>query len=354
MRTDSTPSIEATGISRRFGGVVALDSVTLGIPRGEFFSLLGPSGCGKTTLLRIIAGLDAPDSGSLRLGGRDALPIPAHQRPVNTVFQSYALFPHLSVRNNVAFGLRMKNYPKADIESRVRTFMELTRIADLSARKPTELSGGQRQRVALARALINEPEVLLLDEPLAALDLKLRKELQGELRSLQRRTGTTFIYVTHDQDEALSLSDRIAVMDRGRVIQLGRGEELYERPRNRFVAQFLGGCNLIAARVRQRSGNDVVADTAVGEMRFSTPDTRPDLTLAIRPEKIHVGRGEINQCSARVTETIYTGAETQCVVRVDGEVLRVVSVNADSHLRLKPGDEIRITLPPEALTVLED
>src|SRR3954451_22301222 len=219
MRPSS--AVEVINVTRRFGAIEALRDVTLTIAHGEFFSLLGPSGCGKTTLLRVIAGLDFPDSGSLRLAGQDALTIPAHQRAVNTIFQSYALFPHLTVHDNVAFGLKMRKVPREQIETRVRSVMELTHITELAARKPSEISGGQKQRVALARALVNEPEVLLLDEPLGALDLKLRKELQQELRALQRRTGITFIYVTHDQDEALSMSDRIAVMNEGRIVQLG-------------------------------------------------------------------------------------------------------------------------------------
>jgi spermidine/putrescine transport system ATP-binding protein len=247
-------AVEVANITRRFGDIVALDDVTLSIQRGEFFSLLGPSGCGKTTLLRIIAGLDHPDSGSLRLSGVDALAVPAHRRAVNTVFQSYALFPHLNVFDNVAFGLRMKRTPRSAIKTRVHRVMEMVQIVELSARMPAQLSGGQKQRVALARAIVNEPQVLLLDEPLGALDLKLRKQLQQELHALQRRVGITFIYVTHDQDEALALSDRIAVMNAGRIVQVGTGEELYEHPRNRFVAEFLGGCNLIPATVKGSLG----------------------------------------------------------------------------------------------------
>ncbi|HEY0550767.1 MAG TPA: ATP-binding cassette domain-containing protein, partial [Verrucomicrobiae bacterium] len=258
--------VEAAHLTRRFSDMTALNDVTLTIMRGEFFSLLGPSGCGKTTFLRIVAGLDSPDAGSLHLAGRDARHIPAHRRAVNTVFQSYALFPHLNVRDNIAFGLRMKKVPRSEMETRVRGVMELTRIADLAERMPSQLSGGQKQRAALARALVNEPEVLLLDEPMGALDLKLRKELQMELRALQRRTGITFIYVTHDQDEALSMSDRIAVMNEGRIVQLGSGQELYERPRTRFVAQFLGGCNLLRARIVQRNSADLLARTGLGDL----------------------------------------------------------------------------------------
>ena len=359
FRVPNTPvplAVEIVALTRRFGAVEALREVSLEIRRGEYFSLLGPSGCGKTTLLRIIAGLDFPDDGALRLHGRDALSIPAHQRAVNTVFQSYALFPHLTVYENVAFGLRMRKVPSAELETRVRGVMELVRITDLAARRPSEISGGQKQRVALARALVNEPQVLLLDEPLGALDLKLRKELQQELRALQRRTGLTFIHVTHDQDEALGLSDRIAVMNAGRVVQLGTGEELYERPRTRFVAQFLGGCNLIEATVHRRNGNEVVVKTSIGELHLNTRDPRSGFTLAIRPEKIVLRPADwaVNQFRAIITETTYTGAETQCTLSVAEQTLRVATVNSASTRSGQEGESLAIALPPETLIVLED
>ena len=355
MQAAQAPAVEAVNLTRRFGDVTALDGVSLTIARGEFFSLLGPSGCGKTTLLRLIAGLDFPDGGGLKLNGADMAGVPPQDRAVNTVFQNYALFPHLNVRDNVSFGLRMKKVPRAEIETRVRGVMELMRITELAARQPSQLSGGQKQRVALARALVNEPQVLLLDEPLAALDLKLRKELQQELRSLQRRTGITFIYVTHDQDEALALSDRIAVMDHGRIAQLGTGEELYERPRTRFVAQFLGGCNLLAAKVRERHGNNIVVETPIGDLRLAISDSRPAFTLAIRPEKILLHQSSApNTLTGEVLETTYTGAETHSLVRVADETLRVASVNHGPGPRVAPGQRVSITLPPEALVVLED
>jgi spermidine/putrescine transport system ATP-binding protein len=355
MHAAHAPAVEAVNLTRRFGDVTALDSVSLSVARGEFFSLLGPSGCGKTTLLRLIAGLDFPDSGMLRLNGRDSLAIPAQDRTVNTVFQSYALFPHLNVRDNVAFGLRMKQIARAEIETRVRGIMELTRINELASRHPSQISGGQKQRVALARALVNEPQVLLLDEPLAALDLKLRKELQQELRSLQRRTGVTFIYVTHDQDEALSMSDRIAVMDHGRIAQLGTGEELYERPRTRFVAQFLGGCNLLTAKVCELGANGMVVQTPIGDLRLATNDSRAQFTLAVRPEKILLHQSNTpNTLTGDVIETTYTGAETHSVLRVGSKNLRVVSVNNGHGPRLAPGQSVQLTLPAEALVALED
>jgi spermidine/putrescine transport system ATP-binding protein len=356
------PVVEAENLIRQFGHVTALDGVSLSVERGEFFSLLGPSGCGKTTLLRMIAGLDFPDGGSLRLNGKDLLPVPAHRRPVNTVFQSYALFPHLNVTENVGFGLRMKRMAHEEMETRVRGVMELTRINELAARRPAQLSGGQKQRVALARALVNEPEVLLLDEPLGALDLKLRKELQHELRTLQRRTGITFIYVTHDQDEALSLSDRIAVMNEGRIVQLGTARELYERPRTRFVAQFLGGCNLLRATVSRHDGAELFLRTEIGELRVAIESELParkangeECHLAVRPEKIIITKEAApNSSAGEVIETIYTGAETHAVVRVGNEMLRVASVNAVGSPRPVVGDAIRLVLPASALIILED
>jgi len=348
-------AVQISQVTRRFGEAKALCDISLVIQKGEFFSLLGPSGCGKTTLLRIIAGLDFPDTGSVLLGGSDARDIPAHLRPVNTVFQNYALFPHLPVHGNVAFGLRMKKVPRDQIERRVREALDLVRINHLSKRMPTELSGGEKQRVALARALVNAPEVLLLDEPLAALDSKLRKELQQELRALQRRTKITFVYVTHDQDEALSMSDRIAVMDHGRIVQVGTSQELYEQPRTQFVAQFLGGCNLLPASLHRRSDDQVWVNTPVGPLELMTAVVRPEFMLAIRPEKILLGRvGTINHVRGTVLETTYTGAETQMLIAVGDVTLRVVSLNGPFVPRITKGEMIELTLPREALVLLED
>lgn len=289
--SDENPAVELKNIHKSFGNFVAVSGIDLEIRRGEFFSLLGPSGCGKTTLLRIIAGLDFPSSGEIMIAGKDVAAIPACDRPVNTVFQSYAIFPHMSIRENVSFGLRMKKVHSAEIAKRVDKIMEIVQIGQFADRKPQQLSGGQRQRVALARAVVNEPEVLLLDEPLGALDLKLRKELQIELISLQRRLGITFICVTHDQEEALTMSDRIAVMNRGLIEQMGNAEELYEHPRTRFVGSFLGTCNLIEAKILSREETSATVDSKLGRLKICFSKDRPipaknNITLAIRPEKV--------------------------------------------------------------------
>jgi spermidine/putrescine transport system ATP-binding protein len=370
-------AIEADGLTRRFGTVEALARVSLKIRRGEFFSLLGPSGCGKTTLLRLIAGLDLPDEGSLKICTRDVAGVPAHKRPVNTVFQSYALFPHMTVRENVAFGLRMKKIPPPQIAERTGRAMELVQISELAGRRPAQLSGGQKQRVALTRALVNEPEVLLLDEPLGALDLKLRKELQVELHALQRRLGITFVYVTHDQDEALVMSDRIAVMNAGRVEQMDDAQALYERPRTRFVAQFLGSCNLIEAEVESIGENVLTAQTGLGTLTVNapltpslspsdgervsskTPHVRDKIALAIRPEKISfTGKDDAtsgNCVSARIEDLAYSGAETRYRLRTNECVLNVVALNVRTGQHgLKIGDVVTCSLPATALIVLED
>jgi spermidine/putrescine transport system ATP-binding protein len=366
------PAIEAHGLVRQFGTVKALDDVSITIRKGEFFSLLGPSGCGKTTLLRLIAGLDIPDAGTLIIDGTDAEDIPAHKRPVNTVFQSYALFPHLTVQENVAFGLRMKKVAAAQIRERVERAMAMVQISELAARRPGQLSGGQKQRVALARALVNEPAVLLLDEPLGALDLKLRKQLQVELHHLQRRLGITFIYVTHDQEEALVMSDRIAVMNAGRIEQLDNAEELYERPNTRFVAQFLGSCNLIEGTVSGTDAKGFRVRSALGNLRVVLPPASPDnasararlkidgpVTLAIRPEKMHLAKKDElpfeNCVTARIEDLVYSGAETQYRLRAGDLALSVVALNARAgHQGFHPGRNVLCYLPEQALILLDD
>jgi spermidine/putrescine transport system ATP-binding protein len=365
MATSDAFAVEVDGLVRRFGDVVALDRVTLRVRQGEFFSLLGPSGCGKTTLLRIIGGLDIPDDGTVRIGGVDARDIPPHRRPVNTVFQSYALFPHMTVWDNVAFGLRMKRVARAEIDRRVAAVMDLVEITDLAQRRPAQLSGGQKQRVALARAVVNEPQVLLLDEPLGALDLKLRKQLQVELLSLQRRLRITFIYVTHDQEEALVLSDRIAVMNAGRIEQMGDAEALYERPRTRYVGQFLGSCSLIDAEVVRRTADSVTVATDLGaltvELGAAPPEAagRDRFTLAIRPEKVGLrppdAPGGGNCVPVRIEEVLYIGSETHYDLRAGEHRLRAEAMNTRVGWQgFDRGQAALAYLPPAALIVLDD
>ncbi|MHB8520628.1 MAG: ABC transporter ATP-binding protein [Limisphaerales bacterium] len=370
LTVDSTPaqevfSIEIENLVRRFDAVAALDHVSLAVRAGEFFSLLGPSGCGKTTLLRILAGLDLADEGTVRIGGQDALDLPAHRRPVNTVFQSYALFPHLTVRDNIAFGLRMKRVARPELETRVKKVMELVQITPLAGRRPAQLSGGQKQRVAVARAIVNEPRVLLLDEPLSALDLKLRKELRVELRNLQRRLGITFVFVTHDQDEALALSDRVAVMRAGRIEQLTAPEELYERPRTRFVAEFLGSCNLFETTVKQQRDGELLVHSAIGDLRIglnrrmSALANEARVVIGIRPERVQLlpaeeARGE-NHVAARVEHLVYNGAETQYSLLAAGQWIKACALNAGAgHQGCRVGQQVTVRLPTDGLMVLED
>lgn len=351
--------VRLSGVRKRFDSETrALDGVDLEIRAGEFFSLLGPSGCGKTTLLRILAGFEEPDAGRVEIAGNDMQGVPPYRRPVNLVFQNYALFPHMNVFDNIAFGLRMKRLEGDEIHARVSWALELVDIQGLERRRPHELSGGQRQRVALARALVNEPEVLLLDEPLGALDYKLRKQLQVELMNLQEELGLTFVYVTHDQEEALVMSDRIAVMRGGRIEQLGLPEALYERPASRFVAQFLGTSNLIPAR--SAGGREV--ETPLGRLRVGE-DLAPgeDLTLSIRPEKVRLSRqgpAGPNRVRARVDDIIYTGAENQYLLDAAGFELIAYTLNSDIQ---EPGyeefdydEEIVVHLPEENLVVIHE
>ena len=358
-------AIEARGLVRRFGSIEAISNVSLSIRKGEFFSLLGPSGCGKTTLLRLIAGLDSPDAGTLVIAGRDARGIPPHKRPVNTVFQSYALFPHLNVRDNIAFGLRMKGVPAGDISQRVERVMGLAQISDLGGRRPSELSGGQKQRVALARAVVNEPDVLLLDEPLGALDLKLRKQLQIELHQLQRRLGITFIYVTHDQEEALVMSDRIAVMNAGKIEQLDDAEPLYERPRTQFVAQFLGSCNLFEGSVSDLRDGEAVVETTLGPLRITLhasarrPALQDHVTLAIRPEKVRLlkldGAPIQNQVTAQIEDVVFGGADTRYRLRAANCPIEAVALNCRSgHQGFHLGETVVCELCPDCLLLLEE
>jgi spermidine/putrescine transport system ATP-binding protein len=319
------PDLELRQVSKRFGDVVALASISLEIERGEFVTLLGPSGCGKTTTLRIVAGLEQESSGSVFIRGEMVNHIPPYRRNVNTVFQNYALFPHLSVFDNVAFGLKVKRLPRADIGRAVRQALEQVRLAGYDRRRPHELSGGQQQRVALARALVNQPAILLLDEPLGALDLKLRKEMQLELKRVHREVGITFIYVTHDQEEALTMSDRIAVMNAGQIIQLDSPFEVYECPRTTFVANFVGVSNMIEGVVCDRGdGNLAVAVNSHFQFQKAAenpPGLGQKVMLAVRPEKIRIGVGEAGLPGC-IEDVIYLGSRATFVVRlIDGALL---------------------------------
>ena len=290
------PIVEIKGVTKRFGPVVAVEQVSLEIRPNEFFALLGPSGCGKTTLLRLLAGFETPDQGQILIDGQEMSAIPPNRRPVNMVFQSYALFPHMNVFDNVAYGLRVVKTPAREIGERVAEVLEMTRLSELSRRKPDQLSGGQRQRVALARALVKRPKVLLLDEPLSALDAKLREAMQMELVRLQATVGITFIIVTHDQNEALSMANRAAVMDRGRVRQIARPAELYEFPNCRFVADFIGKMNFFVGRVSRRIGDQAEIEVeGLGCLRVPITETddcreNSEIGIAVRPEKVRIDR----------------------------------------------------------------
>jgi spermidine/putrescine transport system ATP-binding protein len=304
----SQPSVEVVSARKSYGAeVTALDGVSVAVARGEFFTLLGPSGCGKTTLLRLLAGFETPDEGAIRIGGRDVTADPPHKRPVNTVFQSYALFPHLTVARNVSFGLEMRGTPRRDADARAREMLELVELSPMADRRPAQLSGGQQQRVALARALAPAPEVLLLDEPLSALDLKLRQAMRRELARIQHETGITFVFVTHDQEEALAMSDRIAVMRDGRILQTGTPRDIYEAPANRFVADFIGETNFLTGRAA--SGT---LHLASGET-LPAPGAQGETTLAVRPEQVRLHpAGAPGTLAATVTDAVYMGTDTHC------------------------------------------
>jgi spermidine/putrescine transport system ATP-binding protein len=335
------------------GGILAaVNHVTMQIRDGEFFSLLGPSGCGKTTSLRMIAGFEMPTDGKIFIHGREMSQVPAFQRPVNTVFQQYALFPHMTVEQNIGFGLEMKSVSRAERSRRVSEALEMVRLPGMEMRRPKQLSGGQQQRIALARALVNKPEVLLLDEPLGALDLKLRKEMQLELKTLQREVGITFIYVTHDQEEALTMSDRIAVMNKGVVLQIGRPEEIYERPASKYVADFIGETNFLDGVVKAQSNSLVeveLSGTGIICVESSRTFTNgQQVSVAVRPEKLRMNAElkEGNNLTGRVEEVIYIGTDTHFGVRFPGgQKVRIREQNVlHSHDELAhAGDEVSIS-----------
>jgi spermidine/putrescine transport system ATP-binding protein len=360
---DDCPSVDLRNVTKRFDDFTAVDDLSLTLAHGEFFTLLGPSGCGKTTTLRMIAGFERPTSGEISIEGEDVAALPPHKRPTNTVFQSYALFPHLSVEKNVAFGLKRKRVGRDEIAERVASELQRVGLAREAGRRPSQLSGGMQQRVALARALVNLPKVLLLDEPLGALDLKLRKGLQVELKRIQREVGITFVYVTHDQEEALTMSDRIAVMNRGHVEQVSVPEEVYDRPTTTFVAGFIGVSNLMPAtipapgRVKLDSGPEIAADTG-------SLNPGEGCAAVVRPEKLKVTMGGDGQVVADdeprvegiVESSVYLGTATQIVVNLGGEVRMTVLIpNADEAERQTlPGGGAKVTLSwaPEHMHVV--
>jgi spermidine/putrescine transport system ATP-binding protein len=352
--------VKVVDLVKRFGDVTAVDGINLHMPGGEFFSMLGPSGCGKTTTLRMIAGFEQPTEGQILLDGEDMAFTPPHKRNVNTVFQSYALFPHLSVYDNVAFGLKRQKRPKSEIRERVGEALELVQLRGLEKRKPAQMSGGQQQRVALARALVLKPAVLLLDEPLGALDAKLRKQLQIELKALQQQVGITFVYVTHDQEEALTMSDRIAVMSEGRVEQVGPPTEVYEEPSTTFVADFLGVSNLMGAQAH--GGSNGRCRVSVGEFELYAAQgettTTGDTKIVIRPERVHLephdSTGE-NRVPGMVERVVYLGNANQVIIGLaNGDKVQALVQNTGQELTYKQGDPVRVYMPADALRVLTD
>lgn len=344
--------VRLTGISKTYGSFAAVQPLDLTVPQGSFFALLGASGCGKTTTLRMIAGLEEATTGTVSLGGRDITALPPYKRPVNTVFQSYALFPHLDITENVAFGLRRRGIKS--VKKQVDDMLELVQLGDFARRKPHQLSGGQQQRVAVARALINHPQVLLLDEPLGALDLKLRRQMQLELKRIQTEVGITFVHVTHDQEEAMTMADTVAVMNAGRVEQLGDPADLYENPRTTFVANFLGTSNLIEGEVVS-TGTDIVVSASGGKLRLPgdrcpAPTAQGGkLLLGIRPEKISLAHRDDadaiadgrNRVTGRIVDSSFIGVSTQYVVESPaGKSLQVYEQNIERDSRLTPGAEV--------------
>jgi putative spermidine/putrescine transport system ATP-binding protein len=352
---EAAPHLVVRSVSKRYGPTTVLDHIDLTIRRGELVTLLGPSGCGKTTLLRAIAGLAQPDTGKVELAGRDITNVPPHRRNVGVVFQSYALFPHLTVAGNVAFGLKVRGAAKREIDAAVERALALVKLGHLGSRRISALSGGQQQRVALARAIAVEPDVLLFDEALSALDRKLREEMQVELRRLLQDVKATAIFVTHDQDEALTMSDRVAVMNKGRIEQLGSPDELYERPQTAFVAGFLGISNLLRGTI---AGADAVrlddGTTTIRVAPSSLAGRSGKVAVGIRPEKIRPEAGDANALPGVVKESAYIGVSTQYIVRTqNGDVTVVVLNHRPGTVPHKPGDQLTLSWEPEATFVVD-
>ena len=351
-----------SSVTKRFGSFTAVDDLDLTVPQGSFFALLGPSGCGKTTTLRMVAGLEEPTAGTVRLGDQDITGLKPYKRPVNTVFQNYALFPHLSIFENVAFGLRRKG--AKNVKSQVDEMLELVELGEYGGRKPAQLSGGQQQRVALARALINRPQVLLLDEPLGALDLKLRRQMQIELKRIQTEVGITFVHVTHDQEEAMTMADTIAVMNQGVIEQMGEPHDLYEHPATTFASNFLGQSNLVGGRVEGKSGGDLLLD--VHGARLVAPADRAGATegevwIGVRPEKVFLaaaGTETDNDSNvlrdAVVTDVSFVGVSTQYLARLPwGQELMVFEQNTGARLSFSAGDSVDLHWMPDHTFVLD-
>jgi spermidine/putrescine transport system ATP-binding protein len=352
--------VSLVGLVKRFGEVQAVAGIDVDMPSGEFFSMLGPSGCGKTTTLRMIAGFEQPTEGKILLDGHDMAFTPPHKRNVNTVFQNYALFPHLNVFDNVAFGLRRQRVAKQELRRRVGEALELVQLSGFEKRKPGQMSGGQQQRVALARALVLKPAVLLLDEPLGALDAKLRKALQIELKALQQQVGITFVYVTHDQEEALTMSDRIAVMSGGRVEQVGPPREVYEEPTTTFVADFLGVSNLMTVTAKGESNGRCKVSLGEFELHAANGEiaTTGETRMVIRPERVHLephGSTGENRIPAMVERVVYLGNANQVIVGLaHGERIQALVQNTGHELAYRQGDPVQAHLPADALRVLTD